>query len=62
MLLESKPDKSLCKLLRAHCDGESLVVADSKLGNVIKEKLQIDCVHNQAVMELMRGVRSQLTV
>lgn len=22
---------------------------------------QIECVHNQAVMELMRGVRSQLT-
>ncbi|KAL8239998.1 hypothetical protein R6Q59_016565 [Mikania micrantha] len=61
LLLESKPSKGLRKFLRAHCDGESLAVADSKLGNVIKEKLQIDCVHNQAVMELMRGVRSQLT-
>ncbi|MFS7963138.1 hypothetical protein Hanom_Chr08g00734731 [Helianthus anomalus] len=58
LLLESKPDKGLRKFLRAHCDGESLAVADSKLGNVIKEKLQIDCVHNQAIMELMRGVRS----
>ncbi|KAI3793821.1 hypothetical protein L1987_36443 [Smallanthus sonchifolius] len=61
LLLESKPSKGLRKFLRAHCDGESLAVADSKLGNAIKEKLQIDCVHSQAVMELMRGVRSQLT-
>ncbi|MFS8018602.1 hypothetical protein Hanom_Chr15g01393951 [Helianthus anomalus] len=61
LLLESKPDKGLRKFLHAHCDSESLAVADSKLGNVTKEKLQIDCVHNQAVMELMRGVISQLT-
>ncbi|GJX38924.1 probable nucleolar protein 5-2 [Tanacetum coccineum] len=60
-LVESKPTKGLRKFLKAHCDGETLAVADSKLGNAIKEKLQIDCVHNQAVMELMRGVRSQLT-
>ncbi|XP_052186696.1 probable nucleolar protein 5-2 [Diospyros lotus] len=61
LLIESKPSKGLRKLLRAHCDGETLAVADSKLGNTIKEKLQIECVHNNAVMELMRGVRSQLT-
>ncbi|KAI9162149.1 hypothetical protein LWI28_024311 [Acer negundo] len=60
-LLESKPSKDLRKFLRAHCDGETLAVADSKLGNAIKEKLKIECVHNNAVMELMRGVRSQLT-
>ncbi|KAA8536940.1 hypothetical protein F0562_029418 [Nyssa sinensis] len=61
LLIDSKPSKGLRKFLRAHCDGETLAVADSKLGNVIKEKLQIECVHNNAVMELMRGVRSQLT-
>lgn len=84
LLIDSKPSKGLRKFLRTHCDGETLAVADSKLGNVIKEKLvsfifdfdvkcdsvllmlitflqEIDCVHNQAVMELMRGVRSQLT-
>ncbi|KAI3738629.1 hypothetical protein L2E82_28673 [Cichorium intybus] len=61
LLIDSKPSKGLRKFLRAHCDGETLAVADSKLGNAIKEKLQIDCVHNQTVMELMRGVRSQLT-
>ncbi|XVF37992.1 hypothetical protein REPUB_Repub20aG0059200 [Reevesia pubescens] len=60
-LLESAPSKGLRKFLRAHCDGETLGVADSKLGNAIKEKLKIDCVHNTAVMELLRGVRSQLT-
>ncbi|KAK4366470.1 hypothetical protein RND71_014350 [Anisodus tanguticus] len=61
LLIDSKPSKGLRKFLKAHCDSETLGVADSKLGNAIKEKLQIDCVHNNAVMELMRGVRSQLT-
>ncbi|KAL3524616.1 hypothetical protein ACH5RR_012988 [Cinchona calisaya] len=61
LLIDSKPSKGLRKFLRAHCEGEALAVADSKLGNAIKEKLQIECVHNNAVMELMRGVRSQLS-
>ncbi|GFY94820.1 NOP56-like pre RNA processing ribonucleoprotein [Actinidia rufa] len=61
LLIDSKPSKGLRKFLRAHCSGETLAVADSKLGNAIKEKLQIECVHNNTVMELMRGVRSQLT-
>ncbi|GAB4855463.1 Ribosomal RNA processing protein 1 A [Ancistrocladus abbreviatus] len=61
LLIDSKPSKGLRKFLRAHCEGEMLAVADSKLGNAIKEKLQIECVHNNVVMELMRGVRSQLT-
>ncbi|KAG4135672.1 hypothetical protein ERO13_D08G230800v2 [Gossypium hirsutum] len=60
-LLESTPSKGLRKFLRAHCDGETLGVADSKLGNAIKEKLKIDCIHNTSVMELLRGVRTQLT-
>ncbi|KAG9450898.1 hypothetical protein H6P81_010863 [Aristolochia fimbriata] len=61
LLVEGKPSKGLRKFLRAHCEGETLAVADSKLGNAIKEKLQIECLHNNAVMELMRGLRSQLT-
>ncbi|KAI3933808.1 hypothetical protein MKW92_020448, partial [Papaver armeniacum] len=61
LLIDSKPSKGLRKFLKAHCDGERLGVADSKLGNAIKEKLQIDCVHDKSVMELMRGVRSQLS-
>ncbi|KAJ8620339.1 hypothetical protein MRB53_028868 [Persea americana] len=61
LLIDSKPSKGLRNFLRAHCEGETLAVADSKLGNAIKEKLKIECLHNNAVMELMRGVRSQLT-
>ncbi|MED6137901.1 Ribosomal RNA processing protein 1 A [Stylosanthes scabra] len=61
LLIDGKASKGLRKFLRAHCGKDTLAVADSKLGNAIKEKLQIDCVHNNAVMELMRGVRNQLT-
>lgn len=61
LLIDSKPSKGLRKFLQKHCDGETLAVADSKLGNAIKEKLKIDCRHDSAVMELMRGLRSQLT-
>ncbi|KAG6701939.1 hypothetical protein I3843_07G009300 [Carya illinoinensis] len=61
LLIDSKPSKGLRKFLRAHCSGETLAVADSKLGNIIKDKLKIECVHNQAVLELMRGVRHQMT-
>lgn len=60
-LVDSKPSKSLCKFLKSECQGELLAVADSKLGNSIKDKLQIDCIHNNAVMEVMRGLRSQLS-
>lgn len=61
LIIDSKPTKGLRKFLQKHCEGETLAVADSKLGNAIKEKLKIDCVHNSAVMELMRGLRNQLT-
>ncbi|XP_073140764.1 probable nucleolar protein 5-1 [Henckelia pumila] len=61
LLIDSKPSKGLRSFLRAHCKDDILAVADSKLGNAIKEKMHIECVHNNAVTELMRGVRSQLT-
>ncbi|XP_061340564.1 probable nucleolar protein 5-2 [Gastrolobium bilobum] len=60
LLIDGKASKGLRKFLRAHCENEKLGVADSKLGNVIKEKLKIDCIHNNVVMELMRGVRHHL--
>ncbi|CAN0920534.1 Probable nucleolar protein 5-2 [Linum grandiflorum] len=60
-IIDGSTTKALRKFLKANCGSEQLAVADSKLGNAIKEKLKIDCVHNNAVMELMRGVRSQLT-
>ncbi|CAM0873181.1 unnamed protein product [Alopecurus aequalis] len=61
LIIDSKPTKGLRKFLQKHCEGETLAVADSKLGNAIKDKLKIDCVHNSAVMELMRGLRNQLS-
>lgn len=61
MLVDSKPSKGLRTFLRHECEGEILAVADSKLGNAIKEKLKIECVHNSSTMELMRGLRSQLS-
>ncbi|XBI71554.1 hypothetical protein VPH35_065749 [Triticum aestivum] len=61
LIIDSKPTKGLRKFLQKHCDGETLAIADSKLGNAIKEKLKIDCVHNSAVMELMTGLRNQLS-
>ncbi|KAK3018162.1 hypothetical protein RJ639_003832 [Escallonia herrerae] len=60
LLIDSKPSKGLRKFLHAHCEGETLAVADTKLGKAIQDKLKIECVHNNAVMELMRGVRHQL--
>ncbi|XP_065853292.1 probable nucleolar protein 5-1 [Euphorbia lathyris] len=60
-IIDGTTSKGLRKFLREHCEGEILAVADSKLGNAIKEKLKIECVHSNTVMELMRGVRSQLT-
>ncbi|PKA57030.1 putative nucleolar protein 5-2 [Apostasia shenzhenica] len=61
LLIDSKPSKGLRKFLRTHCESETLAVGDSRLGNAIKEKLKIDCIHNNAVMEIMRGLRNQLT-
>ena len=43
LLIDSKPSKGLRKFLKAHCSGETLAVSDSKLGNIIKEKLVCHC-------------------
>merc|ERR1712070_1123598 len=59
-MVESKVGKSLKSFLKKHVKDETLAIADSKLGVAIKEKLGIECVHSTNVMELMRGVRSQL--
>uniref|UniRef100_A0A8D0L3L6 Nucleolar protein 58 n=1 Tax=Sphenodon punctatus TaxID=8508 RepID=A0A8D0L3L6_SPHPU len=39
---------------------EQLAVADAKLGGVIKDKLNLSCIHSPMVTELMRGIRSQV--
>ena len=61
-LVEGKMSKSLKKLLKkvvAEDAHEKLAVADAKLGTVIKEKLEMACVHDSKVSELMRCIRSQ---
>ncbi len=56
----SKPLKKLLKKLVAKDAQEQLLVADAKLGNAIKEKTNLSCVHNSSVLELMRCIRSQI--
>jgi len=60
--IEGKVSKSLKKTLKTIFSeeaNESLLVADAKLGCAIKEKLQITCLTNSPVQELMRCIRSQ---
>jgi nucleolar protein 58 len=62
-LLESSLDKGLKKFLKKNAVElqDKLAVSDAKLGGVIKEELGIKAVNNDMVMELMRGVRSQMS-
>eukprot|EP00058_Branchiostoma_floridae_P013095 XP_002598583.1 hypothetical protein BRAFLDRAFT_113716 [Branchiostoma floridae] len=61
--VEGKMSKTMKKMLKkivakeAH---EELAVADAKLGNAIKDKLDLQCVHNTAIAELMRCIKSQV--
>jgi nucleolar protein 58 len=63
-IVEGKMSKGLKKLLKrviAEDAHEKLAVADAKLGITIKSKLELDCVHDSAIAELMRCIRSQLS-
>ena len=57
-------DKPLKKFLKKNIISKSvsdeLAVQDAKLGGVIKDALDIKCVHNDTVMEIFRGVRGQM--
>merc|ERR1712135_228752 len=55
----SKSLKKLLKKVFAAEAHEKLAVADAKLGNVIKEKMEIDCVASSGIQELMRCIREQ---
>lgn len=60
--VEGKMSKSLKKLLKkivAEEAHEKLAVADAKLGNAIKDKLDLHCVYDSKIAELMRCIRSQ---
>jgi nucleolar protein 58 len=63
-IIESTLDKSLSKFLKKNIVSkeisDELAVSDLKLGGLIKDKLSIQCVCNDNVMELFRGVRSQI--
>ena len=56
----SKDLKKFLKGVFAKDAHEKLAVADAKLGQAIKSKLEIDCVADSSVSELMRCIRSQL--
>ena len=43
-MVDSKIGKDLKKFLKKHAEGETLALADAKLGGLIKEKLGIACV------------------
>jgi len=63
-LIEGKMSKDLKHFLKkifAKDAHEKLAVADAKLGQAIKSKLEIDCVADSSVSELMRCIRGQLT-
>lgn len=62
--VEGKMSKSLKKMLKkivAEDPQEKLAVADAKLGNVIQDKLDLSCVFDSKIQELMRCIRSQIS-
>ena len=63
-IVENTLDKSLKKFLKKNITSkdikDDLAVADTKLGGLIKEKMDIQCIHNDKVDSLMRGIRSQM--
>jgi len=64
-IVESKLSKTMKKFLKKNIVKkeltDELAVADAKLGGIIKDKLEIACVADQRVNELMRGIRAQMT-
>jgi nucleolar protein 58 len=63
-LIENKLDKNLKKFLKKNIISKSisdeLAVADTKLGGLLKDEMQIQCVNNDLVMEVFRGIRTQI--
>ena len=57
----SKPLKKMLKKIVAEDAHEKLAVADAKLGNVIQDKLDLNCVYDSKIGELMRCIRSQIS-
>lgn len=62
-LTEGKIAKSLKKMLKKLVKDEvqeTLAVADTKLGAIIRESLGLECIHSPAIHELTRGIRENL--
>ena len=63
-IVEGKLDKGLKKFLKKQIVSkelqEELAVADLKTGGLIKDNLDIQCVHNDTVNEIFRGIRGQM--
>lgn len=61
--VEGKMSKTLKKTLKKLVAADmldTLAVADAKLGVSIKEKMEINCVANSSIQELMRCIRGQM--
>jgi len=63
-LVDGKLSKSLKKFLTKEISdkesNDNLGISDPKLGGLINKKLNIKCVHDNSVEELIRGIRTQL--
>ena len=55
-IVDGKLDKSLKSLLKKNVKGDSLGVADSKLGSIVKDKLDISCVNPDFFIGFERSV------
>lgn len=64
-LVDGKLSKPLKKFLTKEItdkeSAENLGLSDAKLGGIINKKLNIKCVHDNAIEELIRGIRNQMT-
>ncbi|KXZ47074.1 hypothetical protein GPECTOR_38g311 [Gonium pectorale] len=61
-LVDSKLSKGLKKFLKKHVDeDEKLAVLDKKLGSIVQEKLGLNVLWSNGILELSRGIRNQLT-
>merc|ERR1712195_174977 len=60
-MVEGKLDKNLKKFLKKNIIdkelNEELIVSDSKLAGLVKEKLDIQCLCDSSSLEVLRGVR-----
>ncbi|GIL71940.1 hypothetical protein Vretimale_609 [Volvox reticuliferus] len=61
-LVDSKLSKGLKKFLRKNVgEDDKLAMLDKKLGSLVQEKLGLNVLWSNQVLELSRGIRNQLT-